>query len=1240
MNGNGTMVAGNANLIQERDSGCKRTSLLVRPFALAGLTVLLLFTVFSTFAFAGTSITWIGGSGTGNWSVAANWSLSRTPTAGDDVFIPAGASVVYAGATSTLIDTLQVDGALAVSSGTLTVSGGDVGSTSLIASLTLTGGVTTINTDLSVGTLVLGGATLQGSGDITITTLFDWNSPTGTFPIMQGTGKTVIATGATANLRAASNQMPIGRPFENYGTVNWTASVPYLSTTTTVFTNHGLFKTAVNGTFSGSSIAYFVNAGDGIFQKTGSSTTTIGVRFDNDGTVEVQGGTLRPLWGDAGSTDGTYRLADGAGLDLAGGLFAFTTLSSVVNTGTAGTAWMKNSNAAFTFAGTYDATIPLTLNSNVTTINTDLSVGTLVLGGATLQGSGDITITTLFDWNSPTGTFPIMQGTGKTVIATGATANLRAASSWMEIRRTFENYGTVEWTSGGPTWGPYLANASATFINHGTFRTSVNGVFNGTGHPVFVNASDGTFIKAGNTTVRFNWAWFDNDGTVEVQGGTLYLYGDGLLDFSGDTLSGGRFVIGIGTGSAALMFSGANIRNNQADITLNGSGAAILNQTSGDGLSNFTVNGPSGVLTLKGDKSLTTHSPFSNVGRLSLEGSGTVTVPQPPPAQIEPGGFFNTGELRFAIAGTGAGAGHGQVRVLESAVFGGTLRADLLGGFVPVGGDEFPLVTYASRSADFASVLLPTDLVSEYRTNAVVVLSEVVHVPPAVGLPVPEQINPGETYSAQGSFFDPNVDDTFTATVDYGDGSGPQALVLNPDKTFALTHVYPLAGAYTVMVTVTDNTGESGAAQVQVAVNTAVTLRFSGSIEYLSDGAWHPFTKPTMGLVPGSYPFKFDGHSTDLSVVGNQMTKTIAVVRLLDSGGATLSGGVSRYYDGSWHSLGAVGSDGSLVWAVDGLKANLAVGMSYANTYAQKWQDVSRDSTVVFQTVPATLQLKDSTGALLDQGTALGYYSNGTWNVFEPTVTTGGQASMELLPGNYAFRLTYAKTTNQLWQDVGKNATVVFQTVPATLQLKDSTGALLDQGTALGYYSNGTWNVFEPTVTTGGQASMELLPGNYAFRLTYAKTTNQLWQDVGKNATVVFQTVPATLQLKDSTGALLDQGTALGYYSNGTWNVFEPTVTTGGQASMELLPGNYAFRLTYAKTTNQLWQDVGKNATVVFQTGRVISDSGTCTRYYSGAWYPFTNSMELLPGSYAFQWSDKTPQASIAIIKGMDNHLH
>src|SRR5690606_13623620 len=61
----------------------------------------------------------------------------------------------------------------------------------------------------------------------------------------------------------------------------------------------------------------------------------------------------------------------------------------------------------------------------------------------------------------------------------------------------------------------------------------------------------------------------------------------------------------------------------------------------------------------------------------------------------------------------------------------------------------------------------------------------------------------GDQFTAAGAFIDPGAD-SWTATVDYGDGTGVNPLSLNPDKTFALNHTYLDNGNFTITVRVFD----------------------------------------------------------------------------------------------------------------------------------------------------------------------------------------------------------------------------------------------------------------------------------------------------------------------------------------------------------------------------------------------------------------------------------------------------
>jgi Ca2+-binding RTX toxin-like protein len=91
------------------------------------------------------------------------------------------------------------------------------------------------------------------------------------------------------------------------------------------------------------------------------------------------------------------------------------------------------------------------------------------------------------------------------------------------------------------------------------------------------------------------------------------------------------------------------------------------------------------------------------------------------------------------------------------------------------------------------------------------------NVTPTITMPAAATLDEGGSFSGIGSFTDPGSD-TWTATVDYGDGSGVQPLTLKPDGTFDLAHTYANSGEFLVTVRVDDGT--------TVGVNTTtVTVR-------------------------------------------------------------------------------------------------------------------------------------------------------------------------------------------------------------------------------------------------------------------------------------------------------------------------------------------------------------------------------------------------------------------------------
>jgi len=109
------------------------------------------------------------------------------------------------------------------------------------------------------------------------------------------------------------------------------------------------------------------------------------------------------------------------------------------------------------------------------------------------------------------------------------------------------------------------------------------------------------------------------------------------------------------------------------------------------------------------------------------------------------------------------------------------------------------------------------------------------NVPPRVDAGADISLDEGNTLVRAGSFADPGAD-TWTGTVDYGDGSGQRALAIGPDKTFQLEHGYLDDGTFIVSVTIVDDDGGVGRASFRVTVRNVPPKVRAGSGAMLYSG--------------------------------------------------------------------------------------------------------------------------------------------------------------------------------------------------------------------------------------------------------------------------------------------------------------------------------------------------------------------------------------------------------------------
>jgi hypothetical protein len=107
--------------------------------------------------------------------------------------------------------------------------------------------------------------------------------------------------------------------------------------------------------------------------------------------------------------------------------------------------------------------------------------------------------------------------------------------------------------------------------------------------------------------------------------------------------------------------------------------------------------------------------------------------------------------------------------------------------------------TYA-QAGTYPVRLVVTD--NDGLTDTMVTTATVANVAPSIGPLAGATLLAHQAYQASGAFADPGADG-WTATVDYGDGSGPAPLPLD-GRAFVLAHVYDVPGAFTVTVQISD----------------------------------------------------------------------------------------------------------------------------------------------------------------------------------------------------------------------------------------------------------------------------------------------------------------------------------------------------------------------------------------------------------------------------------------------------
>ncbi|MCE9528620.1 MAG: tandem-95 repeat protein [Planctomycetales bacterium] len=121
----------------------------------------------------------------------------------------------------------------------------------------------------------------------------------------------------------------------------------------------------------------------------------------------------------------------------------------------------------------------------------------------------------------------------------------------------------------------------------------------------------------------------------------------------------------------------------------------------------------------------------------------------------------------------------------------------------------------------------------------------------------------GQQFSLPGSFQDPDSS-SWTANVDYGDGTGTQSLLLNPDHTFSLAHTYATAGVRTITASITDDLGNTTPHSLVVNVTTP-----TNTAPVASDDAWSVNEDATLNVAAAGVL------ANDVDAQGNVITASL-----------------------------------------------------------------------------------------------------------------------------------------------------------------------------------------------------------------------------------------------------------------------------------------------------------------------------------------------------------------------------
>ncbi|TMK62493.1 MAG: hypothetical protein E6G53_13470 [Actinobacteria bacterium] len=634
------------------------------------------------------TIAWDGGAATKRWQDDPNWTGDRQPTDGDTVCIGAGREVEFGGLRTT-VAAVRVDGSLTLLANDLRIAG--PAESEVTGSFAVAGARLQLDGDLTAASYSHSSGIVFGTGAIR-TPDFRWTGGS-----EHGSGLTEVVPGGPGLAMSGGNHtldQTRTLKIDAGAAGTWTAGDLELNDHA-ILDNLGAIEIRGDQDFVGccGTAPQVVNEAGATIRKTaGDGSTKLTYPMANDGTIDVQTGTLSIEGGSipGRSSSGAFEVQDRATLLFPSGPNALGSSSSIV---AHGTGQLRITGGQTFFTGIVDAPVTVDGPAAYAFFDSPVTLPALRLNRGFLAGSATVS-TPDFEW---TGGNQIGNGTTRIVPdGPGLTISADAPHTIEDRRLEVARAARATFAEGSVTMF-----GAAAIENAGLFDVAADVQLSGPccdPRSLIHNAAAATFRKSSGEGRATIGARFRNEGTIDALAGTLDLAG-GLDSYSDGLLGEGRYLV-----RATLTWPNAHVVRNAAAIELVGQGARIEDSSGGDALRDLASNEATGELTLAEGRSLAPGGVLANAGMVMLRGGATLA---PAGAYTQSGGVtafvaqdavLRPGDRAELTGGALTGSG----TVDGSLVNGGLVDARLAPGILTVTGDysQTPAGTLAVQVAD------------------------------------------------------------------------------------------------------------------------------------------------------------------------------------------------------------------------------------------------------------------------------------------------------------------------------------------------------------------------------------------------------------------------------------------------------------------------------------------------------------------------------------------------------------